>query len=58
MRPARQAVYYQIILNGGQLDGQQVDSADAVRQMTSVQTPDLTTGFTLGNGRTADAHSG
>ena len=42
--------FYQMILNGGELDGHRIVSADAVRQMTSVQTGDLATGFTPGNG--------
>lgn len=41
--------FYQMILNGGELDGHRIVSADAVRQMTSVQTGDLQTGFTPGN---------
>jgi CubicO group peptidase (beta-lactamase class C family) len=42
--------FYQMVLNGGELDGQRVVSADAVRAMTNVQTGDLRTGFTPGNG--------
>lgn len=42
--------FYQMVLNGGKLDGQRIVSADAIRQMTTVQTGDLTTGFTPGNG--------
>jgi CubicO group peptidase (beta-lactamase class C family) len=42
--------FYQMILNGGQLDGKRIVSEKAVREMTRVQTPDLTTGFTPGNG--------
>ena len=42
--------FYQMILHGGELDGMRIVSADAVRQMTTVQTGDLTTGFTPGNG--------
>jgi CubicO group peptidase (beta-lactamase class C family) len=42
--------FYQMILNGGELGGKRIVSQDAVRQMTSVQTGDLTTGFTPGNG--------
>jgi CubicO group peptidase (beta-lactamase class C family) len=41
--------FYRMILNGGELDGHRVVSAEAVRQMTSVQTGDLETGFTPGN---------
>ena len=44
------ARFYQMILNGGELDGQRIVSQAAVRQMTSVQTGDLATGFTPGNG--------
>jgi CubicO group peptidase (beta-lactamase class C family) len=39
-----------MILGGGVLDGRRIVSADAVRQMTAVQTADLATGFTPGNG--------
>lgn len=42
--------FYQAILNGGELDGQRIVSQDAVKQMTTVQTSDLKTGFTPGNG--------
>lgn len=42
--------FYQMILGGGQLDGHRIVSADSVRQMTTVQTGDLQTGFTPGNG--------
>jgi CubicO group peptidase (beta-lactamase class C family) len=42
--------FYSMILAGGELDGKRIVSADAVRQMTTVQTGDLTTGFTPGNG--------
>jgi CubicO group peptidase (beta-lactamase class C family) len=42
--------FYQMILNGGQLDGHRIVSAEAVRAMTTVQTADLETGFTPGNG--------
>lgn len=42
--------FYQMILNGGELDGTRIVSADAVRQMTTLQTGDLQTGFTPGNG--------
>jgi len=44
------ARFYQMILNGGQLDGERIVSEAAVRQMTNVQTGDLITGFTPGNG--------
>jgi CubicO group peptidase (beta-lactamase class C family) len=42
--------FYQMVLNGGQWNGRRILSADAVRAMTTVQTGDLTTGFTPGNG--------
>jgi len=42
--------FYQTILNGGELDGQRIVSQDAVKQMTTVQTGNLKTGFTPGNG--------
>jgi len=39
-----------MILNGGELDGRRIVSKSAVDQMTRVQTGDLTTAFTPGNG--------
>lgn len=42
--------FYQMVLNGGELHGKRVVSKQAVQQMTSVQTGDLVTGFTPGNG--------
>jgi CubicO group peptidase (beta-lactamase class C family) len=42
--------FYQMIQSGGELDGQRVVSSDAVRAMTTVQTGELRTGFTPGNG--------
>jgi CubicO group peptidase (beta-lactamase class C family) len=42
--------FYSMILGGGELDGVRIVSADAVQKMTKVQTGDLTTGFTPGNG--------
>lgn len=42
--------FYQMVLNGGELAGHRILSRAAVEQMTSVQTHDLTTGFTNGNG--------
>jgi CubicO group peptidase (beta-lactamase class C family) len=42
--------FYQMVLNGGELDGKRIVSAKAVAEMTSVQTGDLKTGFTPGNG--------
>ena len=44
------ARFYQMVLNGGQLDGKRILSPEAVRQMTSVQTDGIATGFTPGNG--------
>jgi CubicO group peptidase (beta-lactamase class C family) len=41
--------FYQMILNGGELDGVRIASADAVRAMTSVQTGDLQAGFVPGS---------
>lgn len=42
--------FYQMILNGGEIDGQRVVSKAAVEQMTRIQTADIVTGFTPGNG--------
>ena len=42
--------FYSMILAGGELDGHRIVSANAVKQMTEVQTGDLVTGFTPGNG--------
>lgn len=44
------ARFYQMVLDGGQLGGLRLLSQEAVREMTAVQTGDLTTGFTEGNG--------
>jgi CubicO group peptidase (beta-lactamase class C family) len=44
------ARFYNAILAGGELDGQRILSADAVRLMTTIQTGELVTGFTPGNG--------
>lgn len=41
--------FYRMILGGGESQGTRILSADAVREMTRVQTGDLTTGFTPGN---------
>ncbi|MFN0196371.1 MAG: serine hydrolase [Planctomycetaceae bacterium] len=41
--------FYQMVLNGGELNGQRVLSAAAVKELTSVQTEELQTGFTAGN---------
>lgn len=46
---ADMARFYQMILNGGELDGQRILFAEAVREMTKIQTDELTTGFTDGN---------
>lgn len=43
------ARFYQAILNGGELNGKRIVSADAVKQMKSVQSGELATGFTPGN---------
>lgn len=42
--------FYQMVLNGGDLNGRRVLSADAVTEMTSLQSGELETGFTPGNG--------
>jgi CubicO group peptidase (beta-lactamase class C family) len=42
--------FYQMELNGGELNGKRILSADAVQQMTSLQSGELQTGFTPGNG--------
>jgi CubicO group peptidase (beta-lactamase class C family) len=42
--------FYQMVLGGGELDGHRIVSTDAVRNMTHVQTGDIVTGFTPGNG--------
>ncbi len=44
------AKFYQMILNGGEMGGRRIVSEAAVKQMTQLQTGDLTTGFTPGNG--------
>ena len=40
----------QMVLNGGELNGQRIVSKEAVKQMTTIQTGELQTGFTPGNG--------
>ena len=40
----------QMILNGGDLDGKRYLKPESVKQMTTIQTADLKTGFTPGNG--------
>jgi CubicO group peptidase (beta-lactamase class C family) len=47
---ADMARFYQMILNGGELDGTRMVSTKAVREMTGVQTGEHKTGFTPGNG--------
>jgi CubicO group peptidase (beta-lactamase class C family) len=42
--------FYQMVLNGGELDGKQIVSKESVKEMTSVQTDKIKTGFTEGNG--------
>lgn len=42
--------FYQMILNGGEADGRSIVSSKAIELMTSIQSGDVTTGFTPGNG--------
>lgn len=42
--------FYQMVLNGGELNGGRILSAAAVQEMTTLQTETLETGFTPGNG--------
>ena len=42
--------FAQMLLNGGILDGRRYLNAESVRQLSTVQTGDLVTGFTPGNG--------
>ena len=44
------ARFARMILNGGTLDGKRYLKPESIRQMTSIQTGDLKTGFTPGNG--------
>lgn len=44
------ARFCRMLLRGGELDGKRILSPAAVKQMTSIQTGDLKTGFTPGNG--------
>jgi CubicO group peptidase (beta-lactamase class C family) len=44
------ARFYQMVLDGGRWQGQRILSEQAVRQMTTIQTGELPTGFTPGNG--------
>jgi CubicO group peptidase (beta-lactamase class C family) len=41
--------FYQMLLNGGELDGVRILKPETVKKMTSCQTGDLVTGFTPGN---------
>jgi CubicO group peptidase (beta-lactamase class C family) len=41
--------FYQMVLNGGELDGQRIVSAVGVREMTSPQTGELAAGFVPGS---------
>ena len=42
--------FYRMILNGGELAGQRILAKDTIEEMTTIQTGDLVTGFTPGNG--------
>ncbi|MFT5526958.1 MAG: CubicO group peptidase (beta-lactamase class C family), partial [Pirellulaceae bacterium] len=42
--------FYQTILSGGEMDGVRIVSAAAAKQMTTLKTGNITTGFTPGNG--------
>jgi CubicO group peptidase (beta-lactamase class C family) len=42
--------FYGMLLNGGESGGTRILSADAVKAMTTIQTGELETGFTPGNG--------
>jgi CubicO group peptidase (beta-lactamase class C family) len=42
------ARFYQMVLNGGELNGKRILSADAVKEMTSLQTGEMSTGFVPG----------
>lgn len=44
------ARFLQMVLRGGEHDGRQLLSKESIDLMTSIQTGDLTTGFTPGNG--------
>lgn len=44
------ARFARMILNGGTLDGKRYLKPESIRQMTTIQTGDLKTGFTPGNG--------
>jgi CubicO group peptidase (beta-lactamase class C family) len=47
---ADMARFYQMVLNGGQFNDKRIVSEASVREMTRIQTGELTTGFTPGNG--------
>ena len=47
---ADMAKFYRMILRGGELNGKRILSAAAVKEMTTILTADLKTGFTPGNG--------
>lgn len=47
---ADMARFYHMILAGGEFEGRRVVPAEIIRPMTTVQTGDLATGFTPGNG--------
>ena len=47
---ADMARFYQMALNGGELDGKRIVSKASVDAMTHIHTGDLVTGFTPGNG--------
>ena len=49
-RPPDYARFCQMILNGGEIDGRRYVKPESVKLMTSVQTGELKTGFTEGNG--------
>ena len=44
------ARFYQMVLSGGQLHGERIVSVSAVHNMTTIQSGDVVTGFTPGNG--------
>ena len=44
------AKFYQMVLDGGKANGKQIVAEKSVRKMTSIQTGQLKTGFTPGNG--------
>ena len=47
---ADQARFYQMMLNGGSLDGKRILTAESIQAMTKVQTGELKSGFTPGMG--------